>query len=340
MHEGLFRLESRKIQKVGKSTLSVSLPKAWIKLIGVKQGDIVYLDQRKDGSLRIFLEEDENLVKEKPQEFLINYDQVKEIKFIERLIVGSYLMGKDLIKITSSTRLDSKQTEEIRNIVQKIAGLNIIGVSKKEVIIQCFIDPLNFDVHSVMQQLTDITSTMLNEAMEALSKFDSELANDVIKREFEVDSIYWLLTRLILSIARSRTLQKKMGLSETFKPTGLRLATRSLLRIARHSMLIAKIALKLSEKKDVNKKEINVISYLNRMTKKVFHKAVDSFLSRDMISANDVLNLKKKVEAEVEVQMQENSFTYLRTIGITMMIIMENSACIAKVAINNEIANY
>jgi phosphate uptake regulator len=49
-------LERRKIQKVGRSTLSVSLPKDWIHLAEVKSGDVVYLDQSKNGALRILSE--------------------------------------------------------------------------------------------------------------------------------------------------------------------------------------------------------------------------------------------------------------------------------------------
>ena len=92
-------MEKRKIQKVGRSTLTISLPKDWINLAGVKRSDVVYLDRLRDGSLRIL---SENLIEEKkPKEYPINCDHAKEPNLLERLIVGSYMQGVDLIKIFS-----------------------------------------------------------------------------------------------------------------------------------------------------------------------------------------------------------------------------------------------
>ncbi|MEM2735030.1 MAG: AbrB/MazE/SpoVT family DNA-binding domain-containing protein, partial [Candidatus Bathyarchaeia archaeon] len=47
-------MERRRIQLVGRSTLTVSLPASWVKRVGLKKGDLVLLSPEKDGSLRIF----------------------------------------------------------------------------------------------------------------------------------------------------------------------------------------------------------------------------------------------------------------------------------------------
>ena len=49
------RMEGRKIQRVGRATLTVSLPRAWVKETGIKQGDLVFCAPQKDGSLNIML---------------------------------------------------------------------------------------------------------------------------------------------------------------------------------------------------------------------------------------------------------------------------------------------
>jgi phosphate uptake regulator len=46
-------MEPRRIQKVGYSTLSVSIPMNWAKKMNVKKGDIVFLNEETDGALRI-----------------------------------------------------------------------------------------------------------------------------------------------------------------------------------------------------------------------------------------------------------------------------------------------
>jgi len=95
-------LEPRKIQKVGRSTLSISLPRDWVKLSGVQQGDVVFLDQEIDGSLRV-LSPSQFEEETKYTTFCINCDQIQELNLLERLIVGSYMLGVDVIKLVSST---------------------------------------------------------------------------------------------------------------------------------------------------------------------------------------------------------------------------------------------
>ncbi len=332
------KLERRKIQKVGSSTLSVSLPKDWTNRVGVKQGDIVYLDQGEDGTLKILTED---LVEEeqKQNEYYINCELIEAPNLLERLIVGSYLQGVEVTKIFSSTRIDGKQIEAVRNIARRLVGLNIIEESSNEIILQCFINPLKFKIVPLMKRLSVITSTMFNEAMEALLEFKPEIANDVIQREDETNNIYWLLTRLTLSTQRSPTLAKKIDLP--FGLTGIRLISKSLEKIADCSESLAKITLDLYKNEDViDKKELEKLTVLDQLTKEVFQKAVESIFSRDMIVANNALNLREKLVTEVEAQMRTTANPYFRVIAIMFAMIAENSATIAVVTINIEIEKF
>ena len=45
-------MEPRKIQKVGYSTLSVSLPMNWAKKTGIKKGDVVFISEENDGAYK------------------------------------------------------------------------------------------------------------------------------------------------------------------------------------------------------------------------------------------------------------------------------------------------
>ena len=77
---------------------------------------------------------------------------------------------------------------------------------------------------------------------------------------------------------------------------------------------------------------------LNQMTKEMFQKSVDSFFSRDMIAANEVLNLREKVDDEAQVRRRKAVIPYFRAITIMLSMIGENSASIAVVTINNKIS--
>ena len=330
-------LEQRKIQKVGRSTLSVSLPKDWVNLVGLKPGDIVHIDQGKDESLRIFSEKTFGEAM-KPNEFFIDCGQIKEPNLLERLIVGGYMMGVDVIKIYASDRIKGRQVEEVRNIVQRLVGASIIEASRNEIILQCFINASKLNVYSLLQRLSVITSTMLNEAMEALLTQDPELADDVIKREDEANNIYWLITRLLLSAQKSSMLAENIGLDESFTSISVRLVSKNLERIADCSKGLAKIALDLHRMKaSIDMHELNKLSLLDQLTKELFKKAVESLFSRDVITANEALNLRMKLDAEVEGQLRKAIIPYYRAISIMLAMIAENSGTMASVAINIEI---
>jgi len=331
-------LERRKIQKVGESTLSVSLPKDWLRDTGVKVGDTVYLDYRKDGSLRIF---SENLLRRqsKPNEYYINSDFVMDQNLLERLIVGSYILGKDMIKIFSSTRISGKQIEEVRNIARRLVGLSILEESKEEILLQCSIEPSKFEIYSLIKKMSVIVSTMLSEALEALLQLNPDLAQDVIKREEEANTIYWLITRLLLSTQDPQALADEWGLREPLASTDTRLISKSLERIADCSEGIAKIVLELQKYGDADyKMELERISSVEQLTKELFKKSMDSILERDLINANSAINLRLKLDDELEARMRTVPLPYFRALFVMLAMIAENSATIASVAINIEMS--
>src|SRR3990170_6479873 len=108
-------MESRKVQRVGYSTFSVSLPKNWVKDSGLKQGDLVMLLPEKDGSLKLI---PSSMVGHKTQteEFIINSDLCDEPGMLERLIVGNYTLGRDAFQVVSSTRINRAHIDEVRKI--------------------------------------------------------------------------------------------------------------------------------------------------------------------------------------------------------------------------------
>lgn len=332
-------MEQRKIQKVGRSTLSVSLPKKWVNQIGLYPGDLLYIEHCRDSSLRLFsskhLEETET-----SREYFLDCDRITETKLCERLIVGCYMMGFDVIKIASSDRITGKQLEEIRNIVRRLVGASIIETTRNEIVIQCFINSSKLNISSLIHRLSIITSTMLTEALTAFLDLNPELATATIQREDEANNIYWLITRLLLSTQQASTTDKDREVDASPNPMALRVISKNLERIADCSKQIAKIALHLTKTRDkIEKDELPRLSVVNQLTKKIFNKAVDSLLLHDIIQANEALNLRDVLDAEVEAYMRQAITPYYHdAVFIMLAMIAENSASIAAIAINLEIS--
>ncbi|NIO36134.1 AbrB/MazE/SpoVT family DNA-binding domain-containing protein [Candidatus Bathyarchaeota archaeon] len=330
-------MDTRKLQKVGYSTLSVSLPSNWVKEMNLKRGDTVFLAPEKDGSLKLF---PSKLLKstEGVEEYICNSDLCDEPKMLERLIVGNYILGRDLLSIISSERISSEHTEEIRGIIPKLIGLGIVEETQDRITLQCSVDPRKFHLDMLLRRLSIISLTIISEAMQALVDLDPSLAKDAVKREDEADMMYLLALRLLISAQRRREVAEEIGLEEPLHILYFGLMLRYLEMIADYAEEIARRAVELLRRyKDrLPRWAIERISNLNDLAHDLVLKSVDCFFIGDIKIANSLLEMLAFVELERDRLMQElPEMPHLRLILWTITRIADNGASIALIAINN-----
>jgi len=329
-------MESRKIQRVGYSTFSVSLPKDWVENTGLKQGDIIMVFPEKDGSLKLV---PSSMVERKAQteEYVINSDLCNESGLLERLVVGNYILGRDVLSIVSSTRISREHIEEVRRVVHRLMGLGIVQETPQQIDLQCSIDPTRFKIDMLMRRLSVIASTMHTEAMQALTESNQELADDAIQREDEADMMYWLAFRLLLSAQRDRTIADKIGLDEPSLILPYGLITRYLELIADRSEYIARRAIELQtrSKEKIGKPMMNRITNMGELAHNVFIKAMDCVFSGDIQVANNLLEIARVIRSEHERLLRElPELPILRTVVLELDRIADHGASIAVIAIN------
>ena len=152
-------MENRKVQRVGKLTLSVSLPNTWAKEHGVKRGDLIAFRPENDGSLRLML----SPLAEKigaSSEVSVPAELCNEPGLLERIIVGNYVLGRDIIRIVAPRRLNSTHISNVRNVLHKLIGLSIIEETSNQLILQCSVDPSKFPIDIVIRRLYVLASTI------------------------------------------------------------------------------------------------------------------------------------------------------------------------------------
>ena len=330
-------MESRKLQKVGHSTLSVSLPSNWVKEINLKRGDTVFLAPEKDGSLKLFpskiLKPTEGI-----EEYTCNADLCDEPKMLERIIVGSYILGRDLFSIISSERVRSDHIEEIRGIMPKLIGLGIVEETSDRITLQCSVDPRKFHIDMLLRRLSVISLTIVKEALQSLADSDISLAEDAIRREDEADMMCLLAMRLLISAQRRREVAEEIGLNDPLHILYFGLMLRYLELIADYAEEIARRIIELLKKYKDRLPEwvIERISNLNDLAHDLILKSVDSFFIGDIKIANSLLEMLTFIELERDRLMQElPEIPHLRLILWNITRIADNGASIALVAINN-----
>lgn len=333
-------MEPRKIQKVGYSTLSVSIPMNWAKKRGIRKGDLIFISQENDGSLRLTTElggvEDNNI-------HVINVDLCDNTKVLERVVVGNYVLGRNVIKVESSRRLMREHIESIRNVTQRLLGIGIIEEDDRHLLLQCSIDPKNFPLHTVVRRLYRITSIMFKETIDSLVEEDMELAKDAVTREHEADTIYWLLVRLLAAALQSRAVPEGSGISDPISIVQNNLLAWFLEMIGDRIYNIASNVIVFHDVKDrCNGELVERLSQIGQITFTMFDKALKSIFDGNLKIASDAIDLHETVEKEersllrgFQDETDLEVVTIVSSIACDLRIISEYSSNIAEIAIDN-----
>ncbi|MCP8319285.1 MAG: phosphate uptake regulator PhoU [Candidatus Methylarchaceae archaeon HK01B] len=334
-------MESRKVQRVGLSSIAVSLPSDWAKKADIKPGDLLFVMPQSDGSLKLV---PSALAEKQPkiEEVIINSNLCDEPGMLERIITGNYILARDVIRIVAPLRLHNSHLNEIRGILPKLMGLGIIEETPNQVILQCSIDPTKFPVHRAILRLHIISTLMQKEAIKAFVDRDFELAREVIDRENEADTIYYLILRLLSFIEEEKKTGKKGAVP--LYVLDYRVIAQYLERSADWAEMIARNVLDIEEYIDeIDKSIINEYNKLNEFAYNVCNKAMMSISKNDIKLANSAIGEYKKIaESEEERLLKEilehvpNKYVScrLRFILYAIRRIAELGVEIAQIAIN------
>ncbi|MEM1537952.1 MAG: phosphate uptake regulator PhoU [Candidatus Nezhaarchaeales archaeon] len=294
-------MESRRVQKVGYSSLAVTLPRDWTEEVKLARGDIVLFSREDDGSLRII---PASIIKEEKEinEVLINTNLCSDPKMLERLIVGNYILSRDTIRIVGDPRIPGDHVNRAREISRKLIGLSLIEETPNQIILQCSVDPTKFPVNILLRRLYIIASLMLREALEALDREDLNLAHEAIRREEDADMVYWLTLRLLLTSQVNKVIADKMGLKDPLRIMGMRIIARFVEAMADCGEAIALNVVKLKEVEgELKRSLVDGLLKIGRATYDLCYKAMEAFFTNNVKLANEAIDsFENRIEAEAE----------------------------------------
>ena len=336
-------MESRKIQKVGTSTLTVSLPKEWVKKHALDKGDSIYVSEEVDGLKLMPGEAAKEKLQRLVDEYIIQSDLCDQDKMLERLIVGNYVLGRERLQVVSEKRMTPEHIQEVRRAVQRLMGLGIIEETTHRMLLQCSIEPVKYPIYPLLKRLYMIGTTMIREAMEGLESWDASTADNALAREDDADRIYWLTLRLLLSAQQNPPMIQQLGMENNFENVGNRLVAKDLESIADLGEEIARNVRELIvEKVKVPPKILKAFKDFSDEILDVNEEAVASLLTRDLRLANRVINRGKSlVERErrlvrlmFESTRDGHAILLLRNILDALVTVGNYGFSIAVVAIN------
>jgi phosphate uptake regulator len=226
-------MDTRKVQRTGKSTFIVSLPKAWATKNGIQSGSIIYINQGDNGSLTLTTDRSERDLRAK-----LDIGN-KQGEHLVRDIIGCYVGGYRTIEVTSD-HMSPAQKKDLRQIVNKLIGPEILEETINKVVIQDLLSSEELQSERALKRIKTVVKTMIEDSLSSLLSNNEELALDVIQRDNDVDRLNLLISRQFTEILRSGSVKK-----DTLDPItafNYMQAASNLERIADHCHKIAEIA--------------------------------------------------------------------------------------------------
>jgi phosphate uptake regulator len=328
-------LEIRRIQKTGASTMTISLPKDWIRSNSIKPGDSLAIRVMADGTISI----DPKMDRAKPESRKVIWVEADESKeHLTRKLIGAYLAGYNIIEVRSKDRLDLELKHAVKEISRMVIGPEVIEETSNTVVLHDLSDPVELPQEKCVRRMHLIVGSMHKDAIIALRESDSALAKDVIDRDADVDRLYWMAVKQYNMILKDRKLSEKIGV-DIFEGMNLMLVARGIERIGDHAEKIANntiIAIdanvKISNQDEIGKLSESAIALLD--------KAMEAFFLKDIDSANQIIDkgselVQRGQELNTTTRMPANVAALVKTFVIdsinrTTMLAMD----IAEIAIN------
>jgi len=231
-------MDTRKIQRLGPSTLAMTLPADWTREVDVEKGDEVTIRQSGKGTLTVTPES----AHEEESEATIHAENF-DADSVERAIVGQYVLGRRIIHVTSEETLDSAHINAVYKAETQLMGLGVIEETPERITIRCSVDPEDFTLDNLLERLENTGSTMRSEAVKALARGNPDLAQRALNRERQANKIFVLLLRLIFTAHENPSLARAVGLDDGFPLIGYRSVAKNLELTADNAEDIAEIAL-------------------------------------------------------------------------------------------------
>jgi phosphate uptake regulator len=197
--------ELRKVQRTPTGTFFVCLPRSWAEQHGLEKGKLVELGETGDGKLLI-----------DPKYAAETLPKVTTLSigpYLQREIIGRYLLGFDIIRIEAKERIEFDVRNSVKATVSSLIGLEIVEETYSQMVLQCLLEPSGFPPEKILRRNYAIVAGMHRDALGSFIEGDSQLAQSVTARDDESNRLYFLLVRILRTIIQNPSLSEKLGIT-------------------------------------------------------------------------------------------------------------------------------
>lgn len=288
---------------LGRSSLVVSLPKHWVNLNELKQGDVVSLAVQRDRSLVVVPGVER---KKEAKTITLNVaPDMKEVSIV-RSIIACYLNGYSAIRLVSGKIFSTAQLRAIRHIV-RVLYMRIMESDAKNIYIQTLIDESKASVISGIRRMHLISSSMGRDALDSLKNRDAKLARTVYTLDDDVDHFAFFLLRLLRSAALDPALANQLEL-EPIDCLDYQTLVHRVEHVADHAASIAKNIIMLNGRgQRISDPLLQLMITAANTALNSYNKAVEGFFSKNVEGSDEIIEQQKYVE-KLDLEIASKSF--------------------------------
>ncbi len=192
---------ARKIIRLGRASLAITLPRAWVEKNNLKEGGTVFVEDYDDYLLISPVRRHEQF----REEVKVLEATPGDEDSLERMIIALYQAGYTSIKVVSrSGRVTPELRDSVRKTLKRLVGLEVFEEGSDYILLQMVADASSIEIPKVLSRMEVLILNSIRDLEEFVATGDASYLRDIIERDEEIDKFYFLLSRQVaLSIMYS-----------------------------------------------------------------------------------------------------------------------------------------
>jgi phosphate uptake regulator len=181
-------METRKVQKLGSSSLFITLPKKWINKWKINPGDKIIMEVLDDGTLKLVAEKIK--FNSGKKSITLDIDTLKQP--MTKVLTCLYSLGYDEIVFESKKPLNPKEVEEVSEFSRQLVGAELTESSETRVKLECLLDIEKIGLESLLRRILNIVSKKIDNIIAFLS---NQEIKEIYANQEDLRKIYLMLLR-------------------------------------------------------------------------------------------------------------------------------------------------
>jgi phosphate uptake regulator len=299
----------------------ITLPKEWILLNKLKQGDEIVL-QIQNESITMY-------PKRRGKEVVGTIIKLhrSDKKFLTRFIYALYMLGLD--EVVLEGEISNTLAGELSDIIHSLIGMEIIDLSENQIVLQC-LTTHDLDITNVLKRMAQITSRIFNKLKACIEADNLEGIDEISKLGRDTDRLYFLAVRL------ENRMMREMQIPSSWDTLRFILGSRMVAKFVEEIVDLLKDFSKLLIYIQSDSKPLILenIAKLHKLFKKSFDTYLRSSDDTNIDEVEDVMEMIEDFQHEIDKIIRSISDPYLNLIFQIMLIISRQIEAIGEVAFN------